>query len=255
MTALTIMMTHSRGGFLALGAGAFVLAWRARNRVAALSMLTILGLAGVLMAPASYVERIQLIANYEEDASSRARLKAWSIAQSMIVDRPLFGVGFGGFEREYSRFDPEEEQGGVALKPGEAHVAHNSYLQIWAECGSLAFILYLVLVMGSFWDLRRIRKEASQRYHSSWILNYATMFEASLVTFVVGSMFLNRAHFDLFYHWVALVVAFTVIARRHLAESSRYPTRGHGGQKLRRVGNQRVGVFRSPGRASVGGGS
>jgi len=255
MTALTIMMTHSRGGFLALGAGAFVLAWRARNRVAALSMLTILGLAGVLMAPASYVERIQLIANYEEDASSRARLKAWSIAQSMILDRPLFGVGFGGFEREYSRFDPEEEQGGVALKPGEAHVAHNSYLQIWAECGSLAFILYLVLVMGSFWDLRRIRKEASQRYHSSWILNYTTMFEASLVTFVVGSTFLNRAHFDLFYHWVALVVAFTVIARRHLAQSSRYPTRSHGGQKLRRVGNQRIGVFRSSARASLGGGS
>ncbi len=254
MTALTIVMTHSRGGFLAMGAGAFVLAWRARNRVAALSMLAVLGLAGVLLAPDSYRERIQLIANYEEDASSRARLKAWSIAQSMIADSPLFGVGFGGFEREYSRFDPEEETG-VVRKAGEVHVAHNSYLQIWAECGSLAFILYLILVLGSFWDLRRLRRAASQRYHSSWILNYATMFEASLVTFVVGSTFLNRAHFDLFYHWVALVIAFTLIARRHLDESGRYPTREAGPRKLRRVGTVRVAGFRNAARAAFSGGS
>lgn len=255
MTALTIVMTHSRGGFLAMGAGALVLAWRARNRVAALSMLTVIALAGLLLAPSSYRERIQLIASYEEDASSRARLKAWSIAQSMILDSPLFGVGFGGFEREYSRFDPEEEEGGIVRKPGEVHVAHNSYLQIWAECGTLAFMLYLILVLGSFWDLRRLRREASQRYHSSWILNYATMFEASLVTFVVGSTFLNRAHFDLFYHWVALVIAFTLIARRHLDESERYPTRETGPRKLRRVGATRATGFRNAARAAFSGGS
>ncbi len=255
LTALTIVMTHSRGGFLAMGAGAFVLAWRARNRVAALSMLTVIVLAGALLAPQSYRDRIQQIANYEEDASSRARLKAWSIARSMILDSPLFGVGFGGFEREYSRFDPEEEEGGLMRKPGGVHVAHNSYLQIWAECGSLAFILYLILVLGSFWDLRRLRKAASQRYHSSWILNYATMFEASLVTFVVGSTFLNRAHFDLFYHWVALVIAFTMIARRHLAEAERYPSRNVGPRKLRRVGLKRSAGFGPMKRPAFGGGA
>ena len=69
----------------------------------------------------------------------------------------------------------------------EVHVAHNSYLQIWAECGTLAFILYLILVIGSFWDLRRIRKIAANRYYSSWILNYSAMFEASLGAFVVAS--------------------------------------------------------------------
>ena len=49
---------------------------------------------------------------------------------------------------------------------------------------------------------------AARRYYSSWILNYATMFEASLTAFVVGSTFLNRAHFDLFYHFVSLVMVF-----------------------------------------------
>jgi len=207
-----------------------------------------------MLAPKSYTERIMSIGEYEEDASSRARLKAWGIAKEMILERPLFGVGFSGFEREYARFDPEEE-GTIIRRPDEVHVAHNSYLQIWAECGTLAFILYLILVAGTFWELRRIRKEAAERYHSSWILNYASMFEASLGAFVVGSIFLNRAHFDLFYHWVALVVAFTIIARRQLAEPGRYPERPGGPGKLSRVPRRRLGMPGSRPRSALSGGS
>jgi len=240
MAGITIMMTHSRGGFLALGAAALYLAWRGRNRFAAYSTLGFVLLAGVLMAPTSYSERILSIGDYEQDASSRARLKAWGIAREMILERPLFGVGFSGFQREYSRFDPDEE-GTILRDQDKVHVAHNSYLQIWAECGTLAFLLYVLLVLGSFWDLRRIRKLASTRYYSSWILNYAAMFEASLAAFVVGGVFLNRAHFDLFYHWVALVVAFSIIARRQLSDSTMYPERAFGPGKLVSVARRRLG--------------
>jgi probable O-glycosylation ligase (exosortase A-associated) len=254
MTGLTIMMTHSRGGFLAAAVAVLFLAWRGRNRFAAYTSLGAVVLAGAMLAPSSYTERILSIGEYEEDASSRARLKAWGIAREMIVERPLFGVGFAGFEREYARFDPEEI-GTTARRPEEVHVAHNSYLQIWAECGTLAFTLYLILIVGTFWDLRRIRIEAARRYHSSWILNYASMFEASLAAFVVGCIFLNRAHFDLFYHWVALVVAFTAIARRHLAEPLRYPTRPGGAGKLRRVEGRGLGMLGVKRRTAFGGGA
>ncbi|MBK7643978.1 MAG: hypothetical protein IPJ19_13170 [Planctomycetes bacterium] len=70
-----------------------------------------------------------------------------------------------------------------------------------------------------------MRREASARYHSSWILSYTTMFEASLVAFAVGSFFLNRAHFDLFYHLVAIVLVFTAIARASMADEFSYPKR------------------------------
>ena len=81
------------------------------------------------------------------------------------------------------------------------------------------------------------------------------MFEASLAAFVVGGIFLNRAHFDLFYHWVALVVAFTVIARRHLADPGRHPARPSGPGKLTRVGRRRFRVMGGKPRAVLGGGS
>src|SRR6185503_17666850 len=73
------------------------------------------------------------------------------------------------------------------------------------------------LILASFWTCWQVRAEAQRLYHSSWIINYANMFEASLAAFVVGSAFLNRAHFDLFYHWVAIVIVFALVARREMA--------------------------------------
>ena len=88
-----------------------------------------------------------------------------------------------------------------------------------------ALLLYFGLLFGSFVTCWRIRRLARRRYFTSWITNYATMFEASLVAFTVGSTFLNRAHFDLFYHWVALVIAFGVIAEREMLDEGRHPVR------------------------------
>jgi hypothetical protein len=51
------------------------------------------------------------------------------------------------------------------------------------------------------------------------------MLEASMVAFVVGSFFLNRAQFDLFYHFLAIVIVFGVIARQTMADMLTHPER------------------------------
>lgn len=43
-------------------------------------------------------------------------------------------------------------------------------------------------------------------------MNYARMMEATTVGFMVGAFFLNRGHFDLCYHWLALVAALNISA-------------------------------------------
>lgn len=223
LTIFTIIATHSRGGFLALGVGLMVLAWRSRNRFAGFAVLILMVVAGFLAAPQSYIERISTIRDYQTEGSAKGRLDAWKVAGNMIAERPMLGVGFEKFQQNYRRFDPnatDESESG----PG-TRVAHNSYLQIWAECGTVAFLLYMVLIAWSFFDLWRLRREAERRYHSSWILSYATMFEASMAVFVVGSFFLNRAHFDLFYHFVAVILVFTTLARRAMRDETLYPLR------------------------------
>lgn len=223
LTLLTIIATHSRGAFLAASATVCVLVWRSQNRVAGFTIALLVAVAGLIAAPSSYIERLSTIKQYETEGSAKGRIDAWKVAGNMIRSNPVLGVGFDKFQRNYKRYDPNatnENEGG----PG-TRVAHNSYLQIWAECGTPAFLLYLGLIALSFADLWRIRAEAKRRYFTSWILTYATMFEASLVAFVVGSFFLNRAHFDLFYHFVAIVTVFGVVARAEMRDAASHPQR------------------------------
>lgn len=221
LTMITILLTHSRGGFLAMCVGIMVLVWRSKNRIAGFAVISLVVIAGILAAPSSVVERISSIGEYEEDDSAQSRLAAWRVAGVMISRNPVFGVGFGHFQDNYRFYDPAAEDSSLDLHT--SHVAHNSYLQIWAECGTPTFLLYLTLILLSFLDLWRLRAAARRRYHVSWILNYTTMFEAALCTFVVGSVFLNRAQFDLFYHMVAIILAFTTIARKEMEDPVKYP--------------------------------
>jgi probable O-glycosylation ligase (exosortase A-associated) len=236
LSVLTIAATHSRGAFLSLTVTSLLLVWRSQNRVAGFAIFFLAAIAAVIAAPQSYKDRISTISEYETEGSAKGRLDAWKVAFHMIEARPLLGVGFEKFQQNYKRFDPnatDEGQGG----PG-TRVTHNSYLEIWSECGTPAFLLYLCLIGLSYVDLWKLRAEAKLRYHSSWILSYTTMFEASLTAFVVGSMFLNRAHFDLFYHLVTIIVVFGVLARAAMKDERAYPVRftGRGVLALQRTG-------------------
>ena len=223
MTCFTVLLTHSRGGFLALSAGIAVLVWHSRNRWLGISLAVLAIPVALIVMPANMYERFSSIADYKTDGSANARFKSWAVAIRMAQDNPLLGVGLANFRTNYLRYEPNPTP--EQLEGKNIFVAHNSYLQIWAECGTPALMIYLSLIFFSFQTCWSVRRLAKQRYRTSWIINYATMFEASMATFMVGAVFLNRAHFDLFYHWVAIVLLFGVMAKRDLADTSRYPVR------------------------------
>ena len=86
------------------------------------------------------------------------------------------------------------------------------------------------------------------------------MFEATLVAFVVGSFFLNRAQFDLFYHFVAIVVVFGAVARQAMADEAAYPEKSgeRGALVLRKPAGfgaipRRAGFERAPRASGFGG--
>jgi probable O-glycosylation ligase (exosortase A-associated) len=212
LTALTVIMTHSRGGFLSLAAVVFMLMWRSRNRLLGFSLGFVACLIALLVAPQSYIDRIMTMTSKEaiqQDGSAQGRLAAWRTAINMSVANPVLGVGLTRFEENYNTYknDPWEQP----------RVTHNAYLQIWAESGTGAMVLYGYLIAGTWWSLVRLRKQAIRMYASSWIIHYAAMFEISIIAFIVGSTFLNRATFDLFYTFVALSVSFQVMARQEMS--------------------------------------
>ncbi len=226
LTVVAVGLTHSRGGFLSVSTAIGIMVWRSRNRVGGLAVGFLVAICALIIAPASYTDRLMTIVDYENEGSASSRVRAWGIAIRMALGNPVFGVGFGKFKQHFLEFcnDPTPAE----LQYQGIIVAHNSYLQIWAECGTPAFLIYLGLILASFLTIWSVRRMAKQRYHSSWIINYANMFEASLATFMVGSMFLNRAHFDLLYHFLAIIMMFGHIATKEMLNTELYPARTAG---------------------------
>ena len=138
-----LYLTGSKGACVACGLGAwFFLAQRLSagfprfKRLAGtativlvvmLLVLLALGLAGVF-GPQPF------------GASIQVRFEYWKAALRMIAHSPLSGVGLGGFAENYSFFK-------TALG-GEVKETHNDYLQLCAELGVAAPLVYL-----TFWRL------------------------------------------------------------------------------------------------------
>lgn len=242
---ISVFATRSRGGFLSAGLATFILIWRSKNRIAGIMLMGVAGLLGLLALPAGMFQRLETLKNIEEDGSAVGRLNAWKVAGRMIEDQPFFGVGFNRFQANYLNYGER-----VYERHDGTRVAHNAYLQIWSEGGTPVFLSYMALLIISVLVVQRIRRDAKRLYDRSWILSYCTAFEGALLTFMLGSTFLNRAHFDLTYHYFALVMVFEKVARKEmedpLAALGNQPRRGIGGRLARFEG---IGFKRPAGAA------
>lgn len=219
LTVITIVLTGSRGGFLAMATVFFVIVLKSRYKRYAVPGALVAALLFLAFIPESYKERIASIRTAAKtDASAIGRLRAWRVAIEMIRHNPFFGVGYQNFAYRYADYDPHDE-------PTVVRVAHNSYFQIWAESGTIAFAFFLATLFSTIRLLRRLQRLQEARAGPSWIGHYAAAIEVSLYGFLVGATFLNRGHFDFFYQEVGVAVSLNLVARAALAAEAR---RGRG---------------------------
>ena len=204
-TILTIMSTGSRGGFLAMSVTLLIMAMKTRFKVPALVGIFLVGLLALLLAPPEYIERLRSIGRASEDASAQARFISWQVAANMIKAHPVLGIGFQNMLFEFPRYLT-----GVYIPEGtkviENHVAHNSYLQIWAESGTLAYLVFMFMLVSTITRMRRVTK-AVKGTDEEWASCYSRAIEVTFYGYMIGATFLNRAHFDLVYQLIAVGVA------------------------------------------------
>ena len=136
LTCITIMLTQSRGGFLAMAGAIGILVWRSRNRVAVLSVVVVLGIVAFAAAPASYKERLSTIVDYKTEGSAAGRVYAWGVGLRMAADNPALGVGIDKFRQHYLDYDPNPSADKLAGQ--NIIVAHSSYVEMMAESGFIA---------------------------------------------------------------------------------------------------------------------
>jgi len=140
-----IFLTKSRGGFLAMmtGLGVPVLVRYGWQRAAVIGAL---GLPVLLL----------LFAGRQTDISAsggtgQTRVQIWSEWLTRFRENPLVGEGM-----TFPDFDPLKAAQMKAIGMGQGHVAHNSFLQAFADVGFGGGCLFLGMVGVALWSVWRV---------------------------------------------------------------------------------------------------
>lgn len=169
ITLWAIYMTQSRGGVLGLFAGLGIL-FLARFGIKKAVLV------GALVMPAMlYVFAGRATSISTSDDSSQSRVRLWSDAMEAMRENPLFGSGAGTFT-EYA-----------------GQVAHNSFLQFFAETGVPGGFLFLAAYGIAIYGVLRLRF-LKVTVVDEELAKLAPALAAALVCYLVGMLSLTRSY-------------------------------------------------------------
>lgn len=139
--AVALLASGSRGPVLGVGIGLLVLlalslgTAAARRRVAlVVTGALVAAIVVPLIVPGSTVSRsLSVVAASGTDLSSNGRLDLWSDAWDEISQRPLLGLGTGGF---------------AAVRPDEGY-PHNVFLEAATDAGVVGLLLVVAFVVAA----------------------------------------------------------------------------------------------------------
>lgn len=205
---LGFVRSGSRGGFIALAAvSVFIVARysaiQLRWRLSAAALVVL-----VLFTTASdqYWQQMGTIlsdSDYNRTQES-GRLQIWSRGMGYMLDNPLFGVGPGNFQAAEGTLSvlAERQQYGVGVR---WNAPHDVFVQAGAEMGIPGLMLFVGLLASAFVTLRRSREDQSVAPDAR-AAQLTPAVTASLLGFVVGSVFLSLAYAEMLYTLVALAI-------------------------------------------------
>jgi O-antigen ligase len=234
LMVVAIVVSFSRGGFVALVAVG-VYCWLAsRHKLRSLVAVAAAALLLMVVAPdqgrtgQSYVERIQSIFRTDEGTAEGRRF-LWTAATNMWKAHPILGVGGGNFTflvREYqpTHFEKREYQ----ERGWSGTVTHSAYFQVLAEHGSAGILLMGYIVLAHFRTLRRLRRLArSQPGLPADVRRDTELYGGALggavVGYCVAGAFLSVAYYPYLWYFSAMAVALEAAVSREVrvGESAR----------------------------------
>src|SRR5260370_28459983 len=125
-----VVMSGSRGGSIALAAGILLLLGKAKRKLAPALFLFALASGAIYLVHDAYTARMSTLRAPEQEASAASRIAHAHAAYGVWMDHPFLGVGFGGLN-----YPPIRQNYGAS---DNGHVAHNTYLPILVDSGTLA---------------------------------------------------------------------------------------------------------------------
>lgn len=210
-----ILMTQSRGGFLALALLALLVWQTQRRKLRALVGVVVVGAAAATLAPAGVWDRVSALTREgtEADSSSRQRWEIWQVAREIGARNPVFGVGVGAYSRAHQHYTAMHPE--YALAAGSRD-AHSTYISLLAETGWPGLAIFLLMVgipLKQAWSARR------RLAHAPAEAAAVTAVAVALVGFLAAGIFATYPHLAFLYLHMALLTV--LCARAHTAPRQR----------------------------------
>jgi O-antigen ligase len=200
---LTVILTQSRGAFLALAAVALpsgIALVRHRPRV--VPVLAALVAVALYLAPATFWDRVsgmrkaasfETIGEMDPEGSARERLAVLRTAARIVADHPLLGVGVGAYANANAEYSPA-----VGLRD-----AHNTYVNVVAETGLPGLVFFLGLVGSVLRSARDARRRAARA--SPAAAEMLRWLQYGVVAYLIAGLFGSFSKFAFLYIFLALL--------------------------------------------------
>jgi O-antigen ligase len=186
----------------------------------------------VAFGSANYWTMMKSILHPNDDynmTQETGRKAIWKRGMLYMEMRPITGVGIRAFPQAEGTLSPVARSYAESGRGIKWSVAHNSFVEIGAECGAIALAAFLGLFFVVFRILARVR--AGPR-GSPWVTPsdqaYSQMLIASFIGFIACGFFVSAEYFAYLYVLFGLVVAQRAILQRRSLQrpqSAAAPTR------------------------------
>ncbi len=194
---IAIVATNTRGASLGCGVSLLYIWYKSKKKfIAAIIIITM-----ILMFTAFIPnwERYKQIGT-EEDATGQQRIILWGASIKMANEYPLAGVGPNNFVFVNKNYFGSELQ----------LVQHNIFFQVLSELGYPGLVLFLLMIIGCFynqWMARKILKE--RNIHDPFLYWLSHGLDVSLIGFIIAAFFVSVFYYPLF--WSLLILSVSLI--------------------------------------------
>ncbi len=183
----TLMLTFTRGSYLGFGITLIVMFFlfllsRGKRFIKENKKIFIIMLAAIIIVsflfiipnllnkPGTAISQIKgriSAKTLKNELTSSGRTAIWKFTGMMIKDRPILGSGLGTFKYNSLRYQAKffEQGDNYSIYPHEfADKAHNEYLQLWAELGTIGLAIFFWLLIAYFnYGIRYLKREKDEQ--------------------------------------------------------------------------------------------
>lgn len=156
--------------------------------------------AGVSLFIPEIKERIMAI---NDPVQNQSRIYLWKIAQKMIKDHPLFGVGNGNYVSLYDKYTniyPQYKFYGYREWP-----CHNSYLKMETELGIIGGVSFVALLLSSLIKVKAFVDTTKSKFYKHFYIGFLASMVAFYVMNLVDNLFFVPKTTT--YFWILLAVS------------------------------------------------